>query len=603
MKKHRNENISLYCIIKTLLPCVFRASKVVFFLNYIAAAFDGILGAVSIIYLQKCFDTVAAFLEGKAEMSQCLHKLFVFFMLRIGMEVFNGIYNILGECQALLSQKYFGDRINKKAAGIDMLLFEEEDTLNLIEKSYQGAAAGRNFINTFLSLIFSYLPYYFILGSYMYYLRPELLLLLVFIIVPETISQIVKSKIYSNVEENRAPYRRRCIYFMNCIFGKEAFRETRSLGAFSYFKKRLEESIRVLNEVTYQGFKKSVLLDGGMQLITLFGYAGSIFLLFAELMNGKVSAGTFSAIFCMIDSVFQMTEEMIEEAVSYSMELRGKLENLLRFLKLPEKLQGNKTLKSHGKIMLEKVDFCYPGMKNRALKQVSLEIEEGKTVAIVGENGSGKTTLGKVITGMYQPQSGLVSHAGIQLKECKKETIYNRESAVFQNFGRYHLTLAENIGISETKIFEESFGKKRIDAVLKSVDIDIRKRPFTLGSDTVLSREFGGTDLSGGEWQRIAIARGIFRPHELILLDEPTAAIAPLEEKRIYEQFRELCKEKTAILITHRLASVKTADKIVVLKKGEIKGVGTHEELLKNSMEYQKLWEAQAGQYEEKPGC
>ena len=235
---------------------------------------------------------------------------------------------------------------------------------------------------------------------------------------------------------------------------------------------------------------------------------------------------------------------------------------------------------------------------------MSLTLRKGETLAVVGENGSGKSTLIRLIAGLYLPGEGTVRKNGVDTRQLTMDALTCRASAVFQKYQRYQMTLAENIVISDPGA--ES-GKARLDSVCAMAGTE--SGAFPQGYDTMLSREFDGIDLSGGQWQRVAIARGFFRGHDLIILDEPTAAIDliildestaaidPYEETLIYNRFAEIARDKSAVIVTHRLGSVKLADRILVMKDGEAVQIGTHDELIAREGEYKRLYEAQEQWY------
>ena len=178
-------------------------------------------------------------------------------------------------------------------------------------------------------------------------------------------------------------------------------------------------------------------------------------------------------------------------------------------------------------VVLQDVSFAYPGAGRKAVDGVTLSIGAGETVAVVGENGSGKTTLVRLIIGLYLPDEGEVLSGGADTKTARAPSLFKTVSAVFQNYQRYQMTLRENVGINDVG---RAAGDGALDIINAQAGIDKGGGSFPGGYDTMLSREFDGVDLSGGQWQRVAIARGFFRPHQLIVLDEPTAAIDPVEE-------------------------------------------------------------------------
>ena len=242
----------------------------------------------------------------------------------------------------------------------------------------------------------------------------------------------------------------------------------------------------------------------------------------------------------------------------------------------------------NGEISFDDVSFRYPESEADCLKHISFRIAEGERVAVVGENGAGKTTLARLLLGIYPADSGIVTIGGKILDE--KTNCYPSVSAVFQKFNRYKLTLEENVRISDlnsTESWEEA---------LYVVDREWRTN-FQAEAQTVLSRDFDGVDLSGGQWQKIAIARGIYKKSKILLLDEPTSAIDPIQESQLYKTFLYAAEGRTCVIITHRLGLAKIADRIIVLKEGKIVEMGSHKELLERKGEYRRMWEAQAGWY------
>ena len=190
-----------------------------------------------------------------------------------------------------------------------------------------------------------------------------------------------------------------------------------------------------------------------------------------------------------------------------------------------------------GDVTLDDVSYSYPNAERPALSHVSLTLRRGETLAVVGENGSGKSTLIRLLSGLYLPSEGAVLHNGVDTRNIDPGALYQNTSAVFQKYQRYQMTLRENLTISES---EKPSGDALLGDICHMAGCDPNDTSFTTGYDTMLSREFDGVDLSGGQWQRIAIARGFYRSHNLIILDEPTAAIDPYEETRIYNRFAEL---------------------------------------------------------------
>ena len=244
-------------------------------------------------------------------------------------------------------------------------------------------------------------------------------------------------------------------------------------------------------------------------------------------------------------------------------------------------------------IRLDGISYVYPNSSKKALDNISLTIGDRQTVAIVGENGSGKTTLCRTIMGLYSPSEGTVFYNNIPISSVSWT---DGVSAVFQKYCKYKMTLRDNICISDIdKVNTDS----RIKELCRQCRVNLGQGYDTSDLNTFLGRNFDGIEISGGQLQRIAIARGLYRDSNLIILDEPTAAIDPMEETRLYFDFAGICEKKTAIIVTHRLASAQIADRIIVLKEGKVVQDGSHEELLRVEGEYKRMYELRQKWYAE----
>jgi len=246
-------------------------------------------------------------------------------------------------------------------------------------------------------------------------------------------------------------------------------------------------------------------------------------------------------------------------------------------------------------IVLEKVSFAYPGTDHLVLDKVDLEIEAGRTVALVGTNGAGKTTLVKLLTRLYDPTGGRILLGGVDLREYDIDDLRQAFGVVLQDFVRYHLTVRENIGFGQIDAAADE--ARLLQAAERGQAAEVIAR-LPRGMDTLLGREFPeGMELSGGEWQKIAIARGFMRNAEILVLDEPTAALDARSEQALYERFAELVTGRTALFISHRLATVRLVDRIAVLDGGRVAESGDHDELMTLRGQYARLFALQAERY------
>ena len=338
----------------------------------------------------------------------------------------------------------------------------------------------------------------------------------------------------------------------------------------------------VVNHLEIKFQTKTLRIDLAAKLITVLGYGVVLYLLIDNVVIGAITVGAFAAALNGIGLLFDEMKELVGDDIGENIGSVGAIKNLIDFMELPESYGADDREESEsdkherGIIRLENVSFKYPHSKEYALKGINLEIMHGEKIALVGENGSGKTTLIKILLGLYEPSEGKIHMPGEM-----------QTSAVFQDFKKYEMPLKENIAISNVM---KSVDEERIRRICE-------KTGLVADINTKLGVKFGGIDLSGGQWQRIAIARGLYKKHNLIVLDEPTAAIDPLEESAIYEQFKDIVKYNTAVLVTHRIGSAQIAVRIIVMSRGSIIDSGTHQELLKRCEEYSNMYYAQADLY------
>jgi ATP-binding cassette subfamily B protein len=245
--------------------------------------------------------------------------------------------------------------------------------------------------------------------------------------------------------------------------------------------------------------------------------------------------------------------------------------------------------------VFEDVGFRYPEAERWAVRHLNFELRAGEVLALVGENGAGKTTLVKLLARLYDPDEGRILLDGVDLREYDIEDLRANIGVIFQDFVRYHLTAGENIGVGQIDAMDD--GPRIREAARRSMaDEVIASLPN--GYDQLIGRRFKtGVDLSGGQWQKIAIARAYMRDAQVMILDEPTAALDARSEFEVFQRFKELSDDRTAVLISHRFSSVRMADRILVLNEGQLEASGTHAELLAQGGRYAELFELQASGY------
>lgn len=587
----------------------FKHSPFVLSIFFVLSIAHGLSWGVIVIFQQRFYDSVILLASGDLTIKATIYALILYAICKVISQLLNAFCNFYFS--------YFDDKanginqreLNIKTARLSPIMFEDTQVLDDMQKASQGMYASVMFV-LMVSLTFAfYLPYFLIMGWYLFNLQPILVLSLLFVFIPVMFSHFMKVKVFTKFEDKAAPKRREMNYYQNCCHSRELYKETRLLGVFGFFNKLYKECLEIVQKLSWRAQVRTTLMELGMKVISLAGYMGIFYMAFRLTMSGKISIGAFVTVVNSISMLFGIMEELLVWHFGRISKDIGMVRNYIRFLEFKEHGGDDCDIEQDFDITVKNVSFCYPvgkveKEKNKekeenkekvyALKDVSLTIKNGETIAIVGENGSGKSTLVRLITGMYQPEVGDVYIGKTNTKNASLNSLFSKSSGVFQKYQRYQMLLKDNISISQT---EKKVEEDELISVCDMSGVEYNSRSYPKGFDTMLSREFDGVDLSGGQWQRVAIARGYYRDHELIVLDEPTAAIDPLEEKNIYDRFATISKEKTAVIVTHRLGSVKLADRIVMMEKGKILGCGSHEELYAACPQYAVLWDSQSDLY------
>ncbi|HAH96976.1 MAG TPA: hypothetical protein DCL69_08790 [Firmicutes bacterium] len=578
-------------VFKTL-PLVFRVSPALFILEYTATLFDAVLLVLTTISLQNFFEHVTKLAAGETSFNAVLLALIWFALLKMADEAADGVANFLGELYASKSNQVMLNELNRKVDRLDALELEDPEILTQIGQAYRGAYDVRNLIHVVMDIACLYVPYFVFMGLYLWHVEPVLPWILPLVFIPVIVMHMLRSNYYTRLDDLSAPLRRKEEHYKECMTTRPFFKETRALGAGGFFLARYTQTFKRIQQLRYQTELRSQGVEIAANVCSLAGYIAIIGLLIALLMQGRIAISSFAAILAAMYEMFALMTEVFDYRLGELSASMGQIHKYFRFLALPEQRYGQKQISSPKTLTLEKVGFSYPGTTRSALRDISVTINPGETLAIVGENGSGKTTLAKLILGLYRPEQGQILLGGIPLSELAEENAYKNVSCVFQDFQRYQLSLRDNVAISDYAKLAVT-DDAAVQEAASAAGFHINQQQMVQGMDTILSKEFGGTDLSRGEWQRLSIARAYYRAYWLIVLDEPTAAIDPFEEDRIYRDFMALKKNCTAIIITHRLGAVRMADCVLVLREGQMTAIGTHEQLLSESRYYRKLWAAQ----------
>jgi ATP-binding cassette subfamily B protein len=592
-KKDEHSKVSIFKVLAFGIKYNFKVFPIYFFAINIISIIHGISQGVTTFATQSFYDSVSNVITNNAPLRQAYLMIIALGLTFIVKDVLNGVHNFMHGVMFTKSSGEMSKIIHDKMSRIDPVCLENTKLHDDIEKASQGAQAVHRLVNMGITIFTFYLPYLIFMGYYLHHLKPQFICAIVLVFIPVLLSQFIRTSIIARFEDKAAPIRREYNYYDRAITDREYYKETRIFGAYSFFLGRFLNTMKKLSKTELNANRKTNQLELCISLLSTGGYMGILYMLVTALLAGEITVGAFAAVFNSIGLLFIMMREMINYHIGNMASNMGKAYNFIRFMEMPERGGINSEPIYDRGIIAENISFIYPFCENKSVNDISLEIKAGETVAIVGKNGAGKTTLVRLLMGLYTPTEGKVIINGMDTAKVNSKSVFNGLSGVFQLFQRYQMTLQENIQISDN-------GNARvIDAAIEQAGVDINSSNFPNGGATILSREFDGVDLSGGEWQRVAIARGLYRMHNVILLDEPTAAIDPIEESRIYRKFIEISKDKTSIIVTHRLGATKIADRVIVMDRGKIIDIGSHYELMQKDGLYAKMFHSQADWYKE----
>ncbi len=397
--------------------------------------------------------------------------------------------------------------------------------------------------------------------------------------------------------------RRQMNYYSDVVTDKDLAKEMRLMNLSDTFIEKYEQTF----DGYYRGIRRLTLRETFWQTITTFLTVAAEGVLFFyigyRVIKGNMQIGDYSLLAGALTSIgAYMTSMLNTTATVYEGTLF--IDNVMTFMKEePTVVAATDTppavnVHGHHTLTFEHVSFAYPGTEKRVISDFSATIETGESVVLVGLNGAGKTTLIKLLTRLYDPTEGRILLDGHDLREYDPKELYRIYGTVFQDFGRYALTVEENITLGNTALPADPARAKAAAEMGNASEFISRLGD---GMNTPLMRYFeeGGLELSGGEWQKLSIARAFYSDSDILILDEPTAALDPLAEQDIFERFATLGHEKLTILVSHRLSGAVQADRILVIEDGRLVESGRHEELMNLGGKYYRLFITQAKHYQE----
>ena len=557
--------------------------------------FQGLLPATQLVILQRLLDTVDRVGSGRGDVSDIIA-----WIVSLG-----GIQALSAGVQAIraISRAYLRESagwrlqqlVIEKAGHVPLEEFEQPAFHDRLRRATQ-AAAWRSFVifeNTLrVAEVAVNLASYLVLLVGAHVAVP---LVLAAGALPNLISQLRRGEERYQLRRVQTAELRRAEYLVELLTNRDAAKELR---LYELGKHLLEVWYRVATFLRDQRLKltrRQQVKLGLSRITAIIGFAGAVLLLLNRTAAGVVSIGGFVALIGaatrfqnQLTQVMRQVGQVYEEALYL-----GDLHDFVE-LERDESGQAAPDTSRTYRIDFENVSFAYPGGPE-VLKDLTFTIYPGEKVALVGSNGAGKTTLVKLLLGLYRPTKGRILFDGQDIRTFEPETFRKMCAAVFQDYLRYQLTARDNIGFGQAERLDDV---PAITYAARAAGADQVIERLESGLDTTLGRTFeGGQDLSGGQWQKIAIARAYFRDARVLVLDEPTAALDARAELEVFEQFRALAGGRTAIFVSHRMASARIADRILVMENGRLIENGHHDELIGRGGMYATMFELQAKWY------
>lgn len=530
------------------------------------------------------------------------HNFWTLVATEVGLNVLLGLLmRAIDYTDALLANRYthhVSVRVMEQASRLDLTTYENPLFYDRLERARVQATdrlamiqqMGRLVQQVITTITFS---------AALAWASPWLVLLLALGVLPSFIGETHYAFLGYAKNFRQTPAKRQMEYLRQVAGSREGAKEVKLFGLHRFFTNRFETLAQQIYREDVALSRSKLIVGGLLGVIGTLGYYGAyLYVIWRTLHNGY-NIGQFTFLTTAIQQASSNLQQVFS-TVSGIADQALFLTDLLAFFEMEPIVHSNPNglqipVVIHKGFEFRNVSFAYPGTNRAVLKNFNLKLSPGERIALIGENGQGKTTVVKLITRLYDPTEGQILLDGVDLKGYSLEDLHRNIGVIFQDFVRFEMTARENIAIG------------RVDQPHTDVDLEVAAHKSLAdtvidklagGYDQMLGRRFeGGVELSGGEWQKIALARAYLRDAQLLILDEPTAALDARSELEVFERFAELTEGKMALLISHRFSTVRMADRIVVLSGGRLIEEGNHEQLMSRGGVYAGMFEMQAASY------
>ena len=553
--------------------------------------------AVRLVAAGVAFESVGAALSG-GQLTTLLSLLALEFGLAIGSDLLGRMVSYGDSLLSELFTNATSVRLMEHAATLDLEDFEDPDLQDKLDRARRQTMGRMNLMSQLFGQVQDAITVIsFAVGLLVY--APWLILLLAVALIPAFVGEAHFNALGYSLNFAWTPERRQLEYVRQMGASVETAKEVKIFNLHRYLIAKYRELADKFFKANRSLARRRAVWGTLLAALGTLGYYVAYAYIAWRTVKGDFSIGDLT----FLAGSFRRLRQLLEGLLVGFSQVAGQalyLDDLFSFFEIEPEIVSPANPRPVPRpiasgFVFENVGFRYPDAERWALRGLNFELHAGEVLALVGENGAGKTTLVKLLARLYDPDEGRILLDGHDLREYDLDQLRANIGVIFQDFVRYHLTAGENIGVGQIDAMHDH---ERIRSAARRALADQVIDALPQGYDQQIGRRFKtGVDLSGGQWQKIAIARAYMRDAQVMILDEPTAALDARSEFEVFQRFKELSDDRTAVLISHRFSSVRMADRILVLAEGRLEASGTHTELLAQGGRYAELFELQAAGY------
>jgi ATP-binding cassette, subfamily B, bacterial len=551
-------------------------------------------------------DSVIAAKAGTSSLSQVWKYLALELVVVLLGEILARASSLIESLLGDLFSNAMSVELMEHAAKLDLAQFEDPEFYDHLERARRQTVGRIALLSLLLSMSQDALTLITLAGALIAY-NPWLLLLLALAVVPSFLGETHFASLGYSLLFRWTPERRQLDYLRYVGASDKTAKEVQMFGLAPWLTERYRDLSQRFYEENRDLSVRRGIVSALLSILGTVGYYAAYVVILIRAVKGEITIGTLTFLAAsfgrgrdVIQNILMSASNVFEQALYLRdlfvfLEMRPTIESPANARLVARPIQSG--------FVFENVGFRYPESERWAVRNVSMTLRPGERVALVGENGAGKTTITKLLARLYDPTEGRITLDGVDLREYELGSLRRAIGVIFQDFVRYDMRFDENIGVGEIESVRSELDRNNgtpasiTAAAENSLAASLLPR-FSKGYQQMLGRRFEeGVDLSGGEWQKIALARAYIRDAQVLILDEPTAALDARAEYEVFLRFSELVAGRMAILISHRFSTVRMADRIVVLRHGKVEEQGSHEELLARGGLYEELFNMQARGY------